>query len=105
MGGGVCIDPAERRLGSISSSEPSLSEVAASFEVRRRLPLVPQDDEDGPGDFDRCRDSSNGGKEMFDVGDGFCTCEVDSSSKSAPDNRLLRLNPVNEGLPFEVEKV
>ena len=42
---------------------------------------------------------------MFEVGDGFCTCEVDSSSKSAPDNRLFRLNPVNEGLPFEVEKV
>lgn len=42
---------------------------------------------------------------MFEVGDGFCACEFDSSSNSAPDSRLLRLKPVNEGLPFDVEKV
>lgn len=42
---------------------------------------------------------------MFDVGDGICTCELDSSSNSAPDSRRLRLNLVNEGLPFDVEKV
>lgn len=42
---------------------------------------------------------------MFEVGDEICTCELESSSNSALDNRRLRLNPVNEGLPFDVEKV
>ncbi len=42
---------------------------------------------------------------MFEVGDGIWACELDSSSNSAPDSRRLRLNPANEGLPFDVEKV
>lgn len=42
---------------------------------------------------------------MFEVGDGICACELGSSSNSAPDSRRLRLNPANEGLPFDVEKV
>lgn len=42
---------------------------------------------------------------MFEVGDGICTCELESSSNSTPDSRRLRPNPVNEGLPFDVEKV
>lgn len=42
---------------------------------------------------------------MFEEGDEICTCELDSSLNSAPDNRRLRLSPINEGLPFDVEKV
>lgn len=69
MGGGVCIEPAERMMGSISSSRPSFNGVDAGFKVRLPLRLVEDDEREGFGDDESWRDASTGGSLRLELGD------------------------------------
>lgn len=69
VGGGVCIELAERIDVSVSWTRPIFNGVEACFEP---LPLVDEEDE-GLGDEESWRDSSTGGNERLGCGDGWCT--------------------------------
>lgn len=72
VGGGVCIEPAERIDVSVSWPEPIFNGVDASFKERWEPFLFGEEDE-GSGDEDNWRDGSTGGNDRGGFGAGCLT--------------------------------